>query len=161
MGALLGIFIFYGLLFYTKKSVVQEIRLFGTVFSLIVGAILGVKKGVSLGEKEFIMNVIGQNECTTNFIKDGKFWVGVSEWTDKRLNTQYKLLTARSNKKYIVSALDNRIIIKHNETSASKITIPKLHENAKKTIFKQISEHYYHFNGESISNLFDTITESD
>jgi hypothetical protein len=159
LGAGLGIVLGLSQLYYFKRSIANKYGSEMIVATSVLLSIVGYTRGNKIGEMSYIKNEIGEADSSTNFIKDGKYWVGVTDWIDKRSNIQYRLLTARSNQKYIVSALDNKVILKHEEISASKVTIPKLHEKAKQEIFNKIVLDYYQFKGGNVSSLFSTVKE--
>lgn len=77
------------------------------------------------------------------FLKDGRFWVGVTKWIDKRDNKQYILLTGKpndKNAKKLISTLNGRCFLIHESTSASKESLPKLHNSAKRFVWGKIKE---------------------
>jgi hypothetical protein len=154
IGAVVGIFTGFGELYFLKKSIVDQFSFFIIATNVLVFIIIGFFRGIDAGERAFIFSEIGRNDCSLNYFKDGRYWVGVCDWTDNRDKKKYQLLTARSNTEYIVSAIDRKVVLKHSETSASQKSIIKLHRIAIEFVFNTIAENYYSNESVDVSDLF-------
>jgi hypothetical protein len=138
IGVLLG--------FFALNQVKENERDSMLPIALIVGAIIGAGSGFgigsTIGKSVYIEERIGQADAQDGFWKEGKFWKGMTNWTDKRNGKKYQLITSKSISKYLVSTLNNRIIIRHDCTSASQQTIPKYHGQAKGYVFGKLKEEF-------------------
>lgn len=76
-------------------------------------------------------------------MKDGRYWIGSTTWSDTRKSSIINILeTRRVTQKQIVSFLNDAPIHVHNTESASKESISKCHKNIQLHVFKRIFESF-------------------
>jgi hypothetical protein len=139
IGAIVGLLAGFGELTWFKKSQRAQAAPFIVSITAIVFAGIGFGVGSKMGTSVYIGRRLGIEPLDEEYcVKDGRYWVAFSKWTDKRDSQKYTLVTARSNKKFLVSALNERIIMIHDCTSASQRTIPKYHNQAKEFVFGRL-----------------------
>jgi hypothetical protein len=139
----IGIIADFGLLNQQKKS--ERTRL----MPVTVGAIAlffgcsGCAIGSRFGKTVYIEKRLGIDKpIEDGYFQSGKYWKGVTKWSDKRDNKVYVLLTGRSNIKNLVTAINDRPIIIHDCQSASRITVPRYHTQARNKIWKILKDSF-------------------
>jgi hypothetical protein len=124
---------------YTKES--QR----GTTIPILAigGAVLfgavGASFGYNLGKKVYIEEKTGISKATYNLYQIGRYWNGITKWTDTRNpEKEYQLFTSRVTQGLIQTSLNGKAIITHNTNSASQVNIAKHHKQAERIVFDKI-----------------------
>jgi hypothetical protein len=132
--------------FFSLNQVKKSMRADVLPWTVAAGAafvgIGGYGMGSRMGKQAYIEERLGIDTAEEGYTKYGRYWVGITKWTDKRDGKQYTLLTARSNQKFLVSALNDRIIVKHDCQSAARDTVPRYHTQAKNHVWSLMKENY-------------------
>jgi hypothetical protein len=146
IGLLLGAIIGFLSLNQIKKSLRSQSLPFIVIGCAIAFAISGYGIGSKMGREHYIEERTGiDRPAKDGFLKDGRFWIGVTKWIDNRDNKEYTLLTGKPNDKQVknlISSLNGRCFVIHESTSASKESVPKLHNTAKQQVWKAIKENF-------------------
>ena len=137
-GALLG----FSILSQMNKTERSMMLIFIIGTCCIIGALAGYVKGASIGKAAYIQDVLGINSASDNMLQDGRYWVGVTKWTDKREHKENTLLTARSHSGFLVTELNEEMFINHEIKSASRANVEKHHRLAKKIAYDRLMEEF-------------------
>ena len=146
IGALAGLFF----LNQIKKS--QRGKMLPITISVggILCAIGGYNIGSRLGKEFYVEERIGLKNMSEGYNKNGRYWYGITKWTDNRNNEEYTLITGRSTTGELASALNNVAIFNHQIRNANQQTVPKYHTQARIFVFKKLKEN---FTEEAVKNL--------
>jgi hypothetical protein len=158
VGLLLGSLLGLGELFYTKKSQRET----GLPFFLIGGGLIGAAIGISVGYKyglsKHINEITGIDKAKTVYLKQGQFWIASTVWTDTRNQKEFQILTGRSNQNILVSSIEDRVIIKYETTSASKVSVEKYHKQSIHFVFSALEKSFDNKVTSNLNDLFPTVS---
>jgi hypothetical protein len=138
LGAVLGVLIGFGELSMIKKSQRDAVMPFAVIGTALAFGVGGAKLGYNAGKDDELTTSLGLNSIKDEYYKEGKYWIGVSSWTNPQTGKVYRLTTARSNIKVLVSVLNDAIIINHNVEGATQANLVKYHSAAKQQVIKEI-----------------------
>jgi hypothetical protein len=142
IGAILGSLIGFGELNYQKKSARQTAFPILLVGGAIIGSITGVAIGFKYGTKKHIDEITGIDKITTKYYKQGRFWIGISEWKDSRKQEKEMLTTAKADNNILVTALNNKIILSHEINSGSQVNVEKFHKKSLTAVTEVIRSNF-------------------
>lgn len=157
IGLVLGAILGYAALRMVKKSQIGAAAPYIIGFSTVFCAFIGFNIGQGVGKNDYINEKLGLKKILQDgYLKDGRYWIGITKWIDGRNQAEHILVTARSNQKFLISQLNDRVILKHDDTSASKTAIPKCHEMAKNYVFG-ILRNTYADEPKELATIFPTV----
>ncbi len=124
---------------YTKESQRGSTIPLLTIGGAVVGGAIGASFGYNLGKKVYIEEKTGISKATYNLYQIGRYWNGISKWTDTRNpKKENQLTTSRITQGLIQTSLNGKAIITHNTNSASQVNIAKYHKQAERLVFNKI-----------------------
>lgn len=144
LGAILGAIVGLTTLGQVKKSQRETALPISVVLFSVGFAVAGAGIGANMGKNSYIEERTGiSNPTVDGYKQEGRYWVGVTKWIDKRDNKEYRIATGRNTiLKNTVSTIDDTVFVIHDTTSASKQTIEKYHTAARNHCFKLIKENF-------------------
>lgn len=127
---------------WIKKSQKNAVFKPVIVISAIGAAFVGIRIGSKIGKSKYIEDQLGLNAISEGLIQQGRYWIAVSKWTNKRTGKENVLYTGKSESGILVSEYNGTIAFNHQINSGSKINVTKFHKIARTQILQQEREHF-------------------
>lgn len=159
LGVLIGSLVGLGELNQTKKSVRGQVFPFLLVIGATVGGITGASIGYKTGLSRHIENVTGISTAQTTFLKQGRFWIASTVWTDIRNNTSNQILTGKSTSGTLISELGDKPIFAHDTTSGSRVNVQKYHSQVVRAVFSKLKESFVEENEIDLQAYFPSLNK--
>lgn len=142
IGVILGILLGFGELQWIKKSQRQSFMPLAIGISVLLCACVGYSWGSKTGKEIYVDECLGIDKSEESFYKDGRFWVGITKWIDKRDSKQYQLVTSRHGGNTLVTSLNNHIIYNHGIPNANQQTVPSYHKQSRNQLWKELRDSF-------------------
>lgn len=142
IGLILGVLAGVSEITYVKKSMRSEILPYAIGLSAVFFAIGGYGVGSKIGKEAYITERLGINTPEEHYYKEGRYWVGVTNWTDRRNNVKNSLVTTRGNTGELVTVFNGNLIYNHQIRNANQQTVPRYHQRAKNELFKKMKDDF-------------------
>lgn len=126
IGLLVGAILGLAELNWIKKSQRATVAIPLIAITAAIVSIVGIYMGSNHGKLKFIKQRTGLDNIITEYIKDGRYWIGISTWIDKREWQEFKIETQRLNG-ILCSAINGQVFRIHSIPNANQQTVPKIH----------------------------------
>ena len=141
LGVFVGILLGVGELNWIKKSQRGTMAIPVIAVTVFITAIAGYNIGSGIGKKQFIEERTGIKYAQEGYYKEGRYWVGITQWTDKRGNQTFKIKTERVGGT-LCSSLNGRTFRNYGIPNANQQTVPRYHKQTVNEVFTKLIDSF-------------------
>jgi hypothetical protein len=141
LGSMLGLMIGVGESSQTKKGIRNTTMPLLSIIGIVAGAIGGIVVGVRISEDDKQDKLYGFDSMQTFEGKNGRKWFMETRWNNPSTTNQNVIKTDYSAPhNTVITYLNDKPIINHNDSSGAKTFISKIHMESVGQIKNQIKD---------------------
>ena len=141
LGFAIGVCAAFGQLAFTSKSLRGKLMPYSLGICSVFFSLSGYKIGRKQGEEADIEEALGLNRASTEFFKEGRFWIAETRWYD-RAGQEYFLKTCKDTNGSLCSYFNGAISTNHNLNSGSNQNVTRYHKLEIGKFFRHLKDNF-------------------